>query len=124
MSEVSAPDTSRLSILQERISIVTWFVTLLLSLRGILEFYGTKVKGNFELSLNFITEPFVRLFQFKSLENIDIPAITVLFSAISFLLLSCCVQLAIRYYMDIRYARTRDALVKQAIFSSTKYSTK
>ena len=97
MADTSEPEISRLSLLQQRISVGTWFITLLLSLRGLFEFYGMKQKGSVEQVVAYMTEPFVQLFQFSFLQNLDIPAITVFFATISLLILSYSLRLFLKY---------------------------
>lgn len=99
MAEVSdsEPEISRLARLRQRICIGTWAVTLLLSLRGLFEFYGMKQKGDFEQVVTYVTEPFVQLFQFRFLQNLDIPAITVFFTLLVVLTASYSLRLFLRY---------------------------
>lgn len=119
MAETSEPEIFRLSLLQQRISVGTWFITLLLSLRGLFEFYGMKQKGSVEQAVAYMTEPFVQLFQFSFLQNLDIPAITVLFTAISLLIASYSLRLFLKY-TEARL-RTRRYLARQFIVVSNKY---
>jgi len=116
MSASTVPtEISRLSTLQQRISIFTWLVVLLLSLRGLFAFYGMQQKGTIEQVVNFVTEPVVQLFSFSFLGSLgDIPAITVFFAAISLLLVSYSLQIAIKY-TDIRLTRARIYVVQRPI---------
>jgi hypothetical protein len=99
MSEIpdSEPEISRLALLRQRICIGTWLVTLLLSLRGLFEFYGMKQKTDFEQIVIYVTEPFVQLFQFRFLQNLDIPAVTVFFTTVVVLVASYSLRLFLRY---------------------------
>lgn len=99
MAEVSdsEPETSRLALLRQRICIGTWAMVLLLSLRGLFEFYGMQQKWVVEQVITYVTEPFVQLFQFKFLQNPDIPAFTVFFTIIVVLAVSYSLRLFLRY---------------------------
>jgi hypothetical protein len=122
MSEISQSppvEVSRFALLQQRISIFTWFITLLLSLRGLYDFYGMKSKGSFEQGIHFVTEPVVQLFRFDAIENLNIPAIGVFFAAITILIASYSMQMFLRYSQS-RYAKVRNTLVQQAISTSVK----
>lgn len=99
-------DTSRLYLLRQRISFSAWVITLLLSLRGLFEFYGMKTKGTLEQAISYVTEPIVQLFRFDSVQRLDIPAISVLLAAVSILLLSYILQLGIKT-TELRYERAR-----------------
>ena len=92
------------AVIQQRISIFAWAITILLSLRGMFELYGMKQKGDIELFINSITEPVVRLFQFRFLESLqqEIPGITALFATISILLMSYITIFTLKY-VELRY---------------------
>ena len=121
MTDTTAPESSRFSILQQRISNITWIITLLLSLRGIFEFYGMKQKSSFEQAIIFTTEPFVQLFQFSFIVNLNIPALTVLLTALFLLILSYSARLFIMR-TEQKYARMRQTLARVTI--STTASAK
>lgn len=114
MTETTALAPSRLSLLERRLSNLTWFIVLLLSLRGIYEFYGMKEKGLLEQALVYVTQPFVQIFQFGFIENLNIPALPVLLAAVSLLLASKWVRLYI-YRTDLRFARMRRLVYTQAV---------
>jgi hypothetical protein len=99
MAEVSdsKPDISRLALLRQRVCVGTWVMTLLLSLRGLFEFYGMQQKTALEQAVIYATEPFVQLFQFKFLQTLDIPAITVFFTIVVVLVASYSLRLFLRY---------------------------
>jgi hypothetical protein len=107
-------ELSHLNIWQQRLSIITWLVTLLLSLRGLYEFYGMKVKGSFEQAVFLVTDPVARAFDFNFLHNLDIPAIGICFATISILLISSSMQLFLKF-IDRHYLWTRDLLFYQAL---------
>ncbi len=92
----------RLHALQQRVSIITWIVVCLLSVRGLFAFYGMKEKSWVEQLIHLITDPIVSIFSFSSLEASNIPGITVGLAAVSLLIISYFVQLAARMY----YQRT------------------
>jgi hypothetical protein len=112
-----SPKFSRFQLLQERVSIVAWSYTLLLSLRGIYIFYGMKEKGSIEQIVTFLTDPVVQLFRFERIESLDIPAIGVLFAAVSILLISQILQLGIRL-TELRLARARKFMAQQVVHVS------
>lgn len=115
MSERSIPaEASQLTVLQKRISTITWFTVLLLSIRGLYAFYGMKEKGLLEQSVTFITQPIVQLFDFPSINALDIPALTILFSAISILLVSYTAQLCIKY-TEFRLSRARSYMLQRTL---------
>ncbi|MGI9027661.1 MAG: hypothetical protein ACR2FM_02345 [Candidatus Saccharimonadales bacterium] len=107
---------AKLKTLQQRISAATWAITLLLSLRGLFIFYGMKDKGSIEQIITFMTEPIVQLFRFDRIESIGIPAIGVLFAAISLLLISNIIQITLRL-TELRLARARRYVFHQAVRS-------
>ena len=102
-----AEATPHLSTLQQRISIVTWLLTLLLSMRGLYAFYGMKEKGFLELLITVVTEPIVQLFQFASLSSSDIPGMSVLFATVSVLLISYTARAVIKF-TEVRLVRSRE----------------
>lgn len=104
---------SQVKILQQRISIITWSVTLLLSLRGLFAFYGMKEKGSTEQILMYVTDPWVQLFRFDQIEALAIPGISVLLAAISLLLLSNVLQVSL-WLVELRMARARHYVFQQA----------
>lgn len=116
MSEIShsPAQSSYLSNLHQPISVMTWLATLLLSLRGLFEFYGMKSKGSFEHNLGIITEPMVQLFSFSQIENLNIPGISVLFATITILLISYSLRISIKYF-ELRNLRVHRTLVRQTI---------
>lgn len=108
-------EVSRLSVLQQRISHVTWLIVLLLSIRGILAFYGMQEKSMFEQVINFVTEPIVQLFNLKFLGSLsDIPGIAICFAAVSLLLISYILQISIKY-TQFRFTRARSYGLQRAI---------
>lgn len=117
MADISPNASTHLKTLQQRISITTWAITLLLSLRGLFAFYGMKEKGSFEQIITFITEPMVQLFTFERLANLEIPGINVLFATVSFLLLSQLVQFGI-WLADQRLTHARHYVYRHALRST------
>lgn len=112
MSEISdsEPEISRLALLRQRICISTWAVTLLLSLRGLFEFYGMQQKTSLEHAIIDVTNPLVGLFQFGVLKNLDIPALTVFVTALTILLISYSLRMFLAY-AEARH-NTRDYLAR------------
>lgn len=102
--------------IQQHIVVITWLIVLLLSLRGLFAFYGMKDKGFVEQIITGATEPIVQLFSFDRITAIGIPGISVLFAAISLLLLSKLLQVGL-WLTEQRAARTRTYLLRQAIRS-------
>jgi hypothetical protein len=121
MSEVpdSEPEISRLALLRQRICVSTWAVTLLLSLRGLFEFYGMQQKTSLEHAIIDVTNPLVGLFQFKFLQNLDIPALTVFVTAMAILLISYSLRLFLAY-AEAR-DNTRDYLARHFLAAPPKH---
>lgn len=115
MSEITT-ELSQIKTLQQRISVTTWLITLVLSLRGLFVFYGMKEQGSFEQILSFITDPLVQLLSFERIEAIGIPGIGVLFAAITILLVSNVVQLGLKF-AEIRITRARKLVFRHAVRS-------
>ena len=108
-------DVTALNQLQQRISLATWIITLLMSLRGLYDFYGMKQKGFLEQVVAFFTEPMVQLFQFPFLKSLeDIPAIGVLFATVCLLLLSSIIQIVVKVAL-FKVSRTKPVFVKQTV---------
>jgi succinate dehydrogenase hydrophobic anchor subunit len=113
------PEVSQFSQLQQRISIVTWIITLLLSLRGLFAFYGMKDKGSFEQIVTFVTEPIVQVFQLGFLDSLsDIPGIAVLFATISVLLISYIIRFAL-HIAEVRSAKARELVTQYVVAVSS-----
>ena len=114
-SSTTSTEINRLSVLQQRLSHATWFIVLLLSIRGLYTFYGMQEKGSIEQTINFVTEPIVQLFNFKFLGSLsDIPGITICFAAISLLLASYILQISIKY-TQFRFTRARSYALQRAL---------
>lgn len=98
---------NRLQILQQRVSLGTWLLALLLSTRGLLDFYGMKEPSSFELVIRYITDPFVQLFTFSQFSQLQIPAMDVFFAVTFIMFASYIVQLYFalmqRRHKDIHY---------------------
>lgn len=119
MSESVSSEQHRLTILQQRISIATWLVTLILSLRGLFEFYGMKSKGDFEQSVYYMTEPIVQLFQFNFIQRLDIPGISVFFATICLLIASYTARFIIRY-TEFRLHHARKVMAQHVATMTAK----
>ncbi len=117
MPEPTTPNRlSPFKTIQQRISVTTWLITLLLSLRGLFAFYGMKDKGSVEQVITFVTEPAVRLFSFDPITAIGIPGISVLFAAVSILLISNMLQIGL-WLTEQRQIRVQEYVARQAIHS-------
>lgn len=110
---------TRLKLLQQRISIVTWCITLILSLRGLFAFYGMKDKGFIEQIISFVTEPLVQLFRFERIESLEIPGISILFATIAILLLGQLAQFSV-WLVNLRLARARALIYQHAALRSNQ----
>jgi uncharacterized protein YggT (Ycf19 family) len=85
--------------LQQRITVLTWITTVLLSLRGLFEFYGYKNKGDFELFLITITEPIVSLFRINQSGTYIIPALDVFYAVLTVAIAGLALRAAC-YYIE------------------------
>ncbi len=119
MSDPVSPESPRLSLLQQRISIITWAATLLLSMRGLFDFYGMKTKGTFEQLVYYATEPVVQLFQFDFIERLDIPAIAVCFATVCLLIGSYTIRFFIKC-TELRLRHARKVLARNMISLTAK----
>lgn len=123
MSDTSRSESSFLYVLQQRISIFTWLITLLLSWRGMYDMYGMKVPGDVELAVRGMTDPVVATFNFNFLHSLEyIPGIVPLFTVVSFLLLSMTVQTVLRI-VNVRWTQA-DVLLAHYIVSKKRRRTR
>jgi hypothetical protein len=117
---VTPSDLHGISPLIQRISVIRWLITLLLSLRGLYAFYGMKEPGSFEQIITTITDPLVGIFKVEQSGSYTIPGLSVLFALISLLLASYLVQFAVRFYAAWYY-QPREA--NPAEFSGRTFKT-